>query len=40
MVCRRYMSLESLAKARMKKIDGDAIEADEKEVKELVPAAV
>lgn len=40
MVCRRYMSLESLAKARMKKIDGNATEVDEKEVKELVPAAV
>lgn len=39
MVCRRYMSLESLAKARMKKIDGNAIETSEKEVKELVPAA-
>ncbi|NPV58664.1 MAG: IS256 family transposase [Actinobacteria bacterium] len=40
MVCRRYMSLESLAKARMKKLDGNAIETAEKEVKELVPAAV
>jgi len=39
MVCRRYMSLESLAKARMKKIEGNATEKRE-EVKELVPAAV
>jgi len=39
-VCRRYVSLESLAKARMKKIDGNAIETAGKEVKELVPAAV
>ena len=38
-VCRRYMSLDSLAKARMKKIDGNAIETAGKEVKELVPAA-
>ncbi len=40
MVCRRYMSLESLVKARMKKTGGNAIEVEEEEVKELVPAAV
>jgi len=34
------MSLESLAKARMKKIERNTIEAEEKEVKELIPAAV
>ncbi|MGQ9758376.1 MAG: hypothetical protein ACUVRX_09500 [Actinomycetota bacterium] len=33
MSCRRYMSLESLAKAGVKKIHGNAIESDEKEVK-------
>lgn len=32
--------MESLAKARIKKIDGDAIEIAGKEVEELVPAAV
>lgn len=40
MVCRRYMSLETLAKARMEKIEGNAFEAEENAVKELVPAAV
>ncbi|NPV60902.1 MAG: IS256 family transposase, partial [Actinobacteria bacterium] len=38
-VARRYMSLETLAKARMGVIEGDVTDA-EKEVRELVPAAV
>ncbi|NPV60893.1 MAG: IS256 family transposase [Actinobacteria bacterium] len=38
-VARRYMSLETLAKARINVIEGDVTDA-EKEVRELVPAAV
>jgi len=38
-VARRYMSLETLAKARINVIEGDVSDA-EKEVRELVPAAV
>ena len=38
-VARRYMSLETLAKARINVIEGD-VSVAEKEVRELVPAAV